>query len=172
MNGHRKPLVEGVHDNRHLQAIYDLYGPIAWYKVRENLTEIEAYATEKALIAYWGRGNNGILCNATEGGDGAVGHQKSEETRAKLSAALKGRVLTAEHRAKISARRKAERASAETKAKYAAAKVGKRRGPPSAETRAKMSAALKGRPGRQQTPEIRAKISAGMKAYRTGWPAH
>jgi hypothetical protein len=67
---------------------------------------------------------------------------KSPETRAKLSAAFRGRKLTPEHRAKLSAARR-------------------RRAPPSQETRAKWSSAAR---GRKLSPEVRARMSAAQKA--------
>lgn len=78
------------------------------------------------------------------------GRVASAETRAKRSASLKGRVFTDEHRARISAaakwrpgNRKGIIVSDETRAKLSAAATGRKYGPQSAETKAKASAALK-----------------------------
>jgi hypothetical protein len=94
------------------------------------------------------------------------GKKHSEETRATISAKLKGREFTQEHRAKLSAARK-------------------KRQPPSEETRAKMSATMKAtlaqkralgqRPtppawkGTKRPPEVGAKISAALKGKPQPW---
>lgn len=59
-------------------------------KVRQYLTETEAFETEIALIAAIGRGK-GLLVNITIGGDGASTRfgPQSPESRAKKSAAMK-----------------------------------------------------------------------------------
>jgi len=85
--------------------------------VEVGLQEWAAFELEQNLIAYYGRRdlNDGPLVNATEGGEGAVGHIWSEELRAwrsektkeqfsseemrkKASDAKRGRKLTQEHR--------------------------------------------------------------------------
>jgi hypothetical protein len=70
-------------------------------------TRAEAAAREQALIAQYGRKGidpGGTLLNRSVGGEaGPLGVKRSAETRAKLSAASKGRILSAEHRAKIGA---------------------------------------------------------------------
>jgi len=68
----------------------------------------------------------------------------SPETRAKMSAAGKGRKcapFSAEHRAKISAAGKGRKLSPESRAKMSATRTGKKRKPFSPEARANMSAA-------------------------------
>ena len=82
-----------------------------------------------------------------------------------VSAAQKGRKQSAEHRAKVSAAlkgrvspMKGKKFSPEHRAKLSAAAKGKKQ---SAEHRAKLSAALK---GRKLSPEHRAKVSAAAKA--------
>lgn len=60
------------HYNRHLASIYKKAGgPLICVKVRECLTEDQAFEVEKALIAVIGRGKH-LLANMTDGGDGAV----------------------------------------------------------------------------------------------------
>lgn len=98
------------------------------------------------------------------------GHPLSASTKAKISAALKGRKIP--HRAASS--HKGHKLSAETKAKISAALKGKKRAARmaakearklSAATKAKISAALKGRKvvGHAQSSATRAKISAALK---------
>ena len=53
-------------------------------------TEDKAFAHERFLIAHF-RSEGCVLCNMTDGGEGSLGLVTSEETKRKLSAALKGR---------------------------------------------------------------------------------
>jgi len=77
----------------------------------------------------------------------------SAETRAKIGASKKGKLLSAETKAKLSAAK--QNVSAETRAKLSNASKGK---PRSAETRAKMSASKQ-----NMSAETRAKLSAANK---------
>jgi len=113
--------------------------------------------------------------NLTEGGYGGA---KSEEHKAKISAAMKGRpgTMTGKHhseetKAKISAIRTGKHRSEETKAKVSAARIGKCL---SEEIKAKMSASKMGHPGywkgrsgpwtgKHRSEETKAKISESLK---------
>lgn len=72
--------------NRHLVNIFNkatsLNLDIPKVKVRQNLTETEAFEIEKALIAAIGRKKNGgPLVNGTDGGEGTAGHVVPEDIR-------------------------------------------------------------------------------------------
>ena len=133
--------------------------------------------------------------NLTDGGDGGRGVSPSAETRAKLSAALKGRPahnkgqkMSAETCARMSATKKAmgftppstkgRRHSEKSKAKMSKAQSGKNNPQygkhPSKETRARMSVAQRaawekrkaaGMTGKPHSEETRKKRSASIKAW-------
>jgi len=97
--------------------------------------------------------------------DGHKGKTLSEETKAKMSAARKGRPgkpQSEETKAKKSAALKGRPRSDETKAKISEASKGRTH---SEETKAKIGAARKGRPGKTRSEETKAKMSAARKAY-------
>ena len=122
--------------------------------------------SEIKCIEYFGSHwtNPGGL-NKTPGGNGwhpMIGRAVSAETKAKLSAANKGKLMSDEAKAKMSKAKKGM--SDETRAKMSAAAKGKKLSP---ETRAKQSAANKGRrsptEGKPRSDETRAKQSAALK---------
>lgn len=87
--------------------------------------------------------------NLTDGGEGASGAKRSEETRRKMSIAQLGRPhppVGAETRAKIAAASRGRRHSAESRALMSRNAVGMRGKRHSPEARAKMSAARRSRP--------------------------
>jgi group I intron endonuclease len=119
---------------------------------------------ETFWIAHYRALPNAQMTNVTDGGEGTCGHIHSEETRAKMSAAHKGKnnhnygkKLSTETRAKISAAHKGKKFSDETLAKISSANKGKKR---SDETRAKISAVQK---GKKLSAKTRAKLSAAHK---------
>ena len=79
-------------------------------KVRQGLTEAEAFETEISLIAAIGRSPNGPLVNMTDGGDGVA--NLSAESRQKISHTTKARMADPVARAKQS-RQATERQSSE-----------------------------------------------------------
>lgn len=108
------------------------------------------------------------LLNIEPGGNG-----RSFETRAKISAAKKGRPHSDEHRAKISIAMIGHknglgyRHSAETRARMSVSHIGR---PVSAETRAKLRAAMVGNwfaLGSHRSPEVCAKMSGAIRAAMT-----
>ena len=72
-------------------------------KLKQNLTEKEAFKHEIYMIAVFGRIDlgTGILRNKTDGGDGPSGQIMSDEAKKKLSIAHTGKKLTESHKRKI-----------------------------------------------------------------------
>ena len=134
-----------------------------------NVTEMNEIARHRVIGTR--------LLNHTDGGGGSVGFRfkqsrpRSAETRAKLSAARKGKRHTPESRAKLSAWRIGTKLSDETRARMSVAQTGRvhseatlakmRAHERTAEHCAKLSQA---RIGHVVSPETRAKISATLRA--------
>jgi group I intron endonuclease len=99
--------------------------------------------------------NNPLCVNLAPTAGSSLGVKHSANTRAKMSAAGRGRTFSSEHRAKISAAQVGRKHPPEVRAKMVAA--WKTRAPDSEETRAKKRAASL---GRKHSAESRAKMSA------------
>ena len=103
--------------------------------------EAAAFELERQLIAQLGRQcDGGPLCNVLEAGDrsgGFAGRKHSEESKAKIRAAMKARRLTDEHKARIGA-------------------ANKGRPGPTPQLQERMKQARK-------NPEVRAKLSAAAR---------
>ena len=96
-NKHFHPSNKGC--NPHKDAVITKYPGCYVEKIAENLSEKQAFALETHLIA---RAPEGCLTNMTLGGEGISGKPCTDETRAKMSKANKGRTHADEIRAKIS----------------------------------------------------------------------
>ena len=122
--------------------------------------------------------------NLTDGGEGVVGLQRTEETKQKLSEAWKGKKrgpMSEEHKQKISEAHKGtspwnkgKQYSEELKHKLSAAQKGKKHGPLSEETKQKISESLKGEKhpffgkpslhkGKKRSEETKQKMSEAKK---------
>lgn len=141
-------------------AVYD-QGGCTVEIVDEFILESEAHAHEMELIEKYGRREfGGMLVNKTDGGEGTSGHIHSAETKARLSAAHRGKIVSPETRAKLSAFNRGRPRDPAAVAKTAAANRGQKRSPA---TRAKMSAAIT---KALKAPEVLAKKSAaGRKIW-------
>lgn len=141
-----------------IRKIYRLGFTVEVKRTKTLMKESDAFDLERQLIKAIGRSDlkQGPLTNATDGGEGKLGHRWTEEQKQHRrntfrhtpeSRAKIGRPATPEQNAKRVATR---RATAEKNGYYH-----------SAESRAKMSARAK---GRKNSPEARAKMSAAKKA--------
>lgn len=171
VRNHRHLLRNGRHPNRYLQHAYDRYGEDAFeigvVQVLQGSTQAERLAIEEkwmtklGTLAETGGGYNlSFPTNDT-------GRSMSNESRAKISAAMKGRPQT--DAARESLRRAAQKRvgvplSEETKAHMSAAQRGRTF---SDEARARMSETRKGRPspqkGKTMSDEARANMSAAAR---------
>lgn len=111
------------HKNPHLQAAWNKYGDNAFeFRVIERLPKEQLEASEQRYLDGNENGYNiGKFAYAP-----ARGRKKTAETIAKMSAARKGKKLSAEHKAILSLRGRGRKHSQEARAKMSAAQVGKR----------------------------------------------
>jgi len=95
--------------------------------LKKNLTEAEAFKHEIYMIFVLGRKDlgTGTLRNLTNGGEGASGHVKSEETRNKLSVANTGKIRTEEQKKRYSEAKSGIPLTKEHKKKLSVSKSGK-----------------------------------------------
>ena len=126
--------------------------------VASGLDEDEAFRIECERIAFWREA--GIdLANYTNGGQGCSGRKQTDEAKAKIGAAHKGKFVSADTRAKLSASRKG--------------KMNKKhkRAPFTEERRQAMSKRMAGEShpmaGKQHSEESKAKMSASAKKRKS-----
>jgi group I intron endonuclease len=158
---HEYSLNKNKHDNRHLQSAWNHYGSDAFeFEVIAVYPErTERDAAEQALIdEHYGPGCYNIMKKVRP--ERTTYSHTPEETRAKQSAAMKGKKHSPEHRAAIGAALKGKERSPEHRAALNAANVGKKHSP---EACAAMSAARK---GKKHSPEHRAAVIAANKGKK------
>ena len=135
-------------------------------KLKQNLSEEEAFKHEIYMISIFGRKcDGGILLNKSIGGQGTSGFIPLENTRALWSKQRKGKnriVFTQEIKNKISNSKKGKKYSLELRKKLSEVHKGKTH---SDETKKKMSSAHK---GRVFTEEWKEKLSEANKGKHIG----
>lgn len=173
---HQRDLLRGRHHSRHLQRAWEKHGPdVFTFEVLEIIADkTDLISAEQRWIDQTHSFDPACGYNISPTAGSCLGCKHTPETRAKVSAAGKGRKcppFSSEHRAKMSAAKKGKAPPLATLAAAWAANVGRVKTPeecakisaahigkkPSSETRAKLSAAHK---GRKLSPEHRAKLSA------------
>lgn len=167
--------------NPHFRAIVDKAGgAVPTVIVRSDLTEVEAFQIECALIGAIGRQvHGGPLVNLTDGGEGAAGSKRSVEQRARRSEWMRGNQNGAgyKHSAETINRLRDvnQNRSASTRAKLSDALTGRKLSPDhcakigdnkrgkklSPEHAAKIGAAHQ---GQKRSEDARRNISAALKA--------
>lgn len=128
---HRGDLERKVHDNRIMQRCWNKYGIFKFMVLQECAIDELIICEQTHLDKHFDNPKN---VNLAPTAGSCLGVIRSTETRAKMSEAGKNRSV--EHRAKLSAASKGKFVSAEKRAKISASLIGKKH---SAETRAKMS---------------------------------
>lgn len=124
-------------------------GPVGYVRSKETRAKMSTNAA-RTIGGFW-RGKHftpehrGRIAVALRGNKNGVGQCAGAETRARLSAALKGHVISATTRAKISATLMGRRASPEAVAKRVAKAIGRKHPPRTLEARQRMSEAAKRR---------------------------
>jgi group I intron endonuclease len=135
---HKRRLFGGTHENEHLQNAWNKYGADTF-----GFEVLERWEPEFLVgMEQWWMNMLRPEYNIAPVAGSMLGHKHTDEARANMSAAGKGRVLTKEHKANLSAARRGRLLAKEHKANISAALMGHSTPP---ETRAKISAALKRR---------------------------
>ena len=129
-------------------------------EVIECQSEAEAFFREKMIIAAL-RASGHNLCNLTEGGEGACGAKRTEETKQKLRAASTGRKHSDETKKKLADISRGKTLSQEAREKVSAAGVGRVK---TRETLEKMRQAMLGRKLSEETKVKLAVAATGRKA--------
>lgn len=128
--------------------------------LRDQMPAPCALTLERITIAKIGIAN---LANLTDGGGGILGWKHSDEARAKIAAASRGRKMTPAAARAIGDRTRGKKLSPEHIAKLSAAKAGKKKGPRPAHVRAKIAAS---HIGIRPTDEALAKMRASHIGQR------
>ena len=158
--GRRWERHEGRCRNPHLSNILKAAnGRLPKIKFKEDLSEAEAFAVERALIAEIGReANGGPLVNMTDGGEGPTGYIFTVEDRNRVAAGLKGKPKSEKHRRAVGdALKTSERAIAQR----AILRESRRGIPLKSSTREAIRKTLTGRKRGPYSAAYRAAISAG-----------
>lgn len=168
---HRRALKRGDHTNIKVQNCWNKYGVFV-FTVLEVCSKAGLIVREDTYLKTFF--SNPKNANIAPNAGSPLGVVHSDEARANMSAAKKGKTFSAEQRANMSAAQKGRTISAEHRANISAALKGRTC---SAETRAILSAALKGKTlsaehcanmstalkGKTRSDEVRANMSAALK---------
>lgn len=155
--GHRNLLSRGTHHSPHLQHAWNKYGEDAFeFKKLLVCSKENLLMYEQLCIDGYKACDQAFGYNVEPTASSSLGRRDSAETRAKKSAAIKGRAKTTDHRAALSAAKTGFRHSAASRAKMSLSQ--RNRGATSAETRAKLSASLKGKGFGERRHDGRPKI--------------
>jgi hypothetical protein len=130
-----------------------------------QLNEAEAFESEMAIIALFGRKDLGTGClrNMTPGGEGTIGYHHTPEAKAAIVASLQGNKRGVGNKNMLG-----QHHTPETKAKMAAKKIGNKNGFGNPELAEKRAAQLRGVP---RDPEVHKKMweARRLKPMPSGW---
>ena len=169
LSKHLWGLRKGTHRNQYMQNVFNKYGEESTRTA--ILQECERPQLSKLEIAYIKANratSNWKMMNLTDGGEGMLGYELSDEHKAILIEANTGRKHTDEAKAKISKANKGRKCTDETKAKLSEINIGNTYAlghKNSDEAKAKISRAGK---GRKHTDEAKEKISKAGKGHHRG----
>jgi NUMOD3 motif len=157
----------GCHVNKTLQSIFRKawkmgFDDLPVRVVMEGVSWQDAAKIEVALIARYGRMNNGTGClaNLTDGGEGVYGLRHSEETRKKLVEQRAGTGPSKDHLERLRRLATGRPCSEETRRKIGAANRGRRMGQEARESN------RRGRIGKSLSEEHKRNIAAGLLKRR------
>ena len=157
---HRRGLRSDKHPNKHLQAAWNKDGEQSFeFFVLEECLSDDCVSREQHWIDLLKATSRRFGYNMVARAGSRRGTTATEQTRARQSAAIKGKKHTPETKSKMSATRKGRKMpprSAEHCAKISASKKGRKTKPLNAEGRANLSKALK---GKKKSPEARRNMS-------------
>lgn len=164
---HKRQLTANVHINTHLQYAWNKYGADAFeFRIIEECTDEVLVSREQAWMDHYGSMNPERGYNIR--GAGSHG-EVSEETREKLSLALRGRKHSREHVKKVALANTGRKCTEETKAKLRAftgersSWFGKHH---SEETKKKIRETHSGKP---KTEEHRKKLRESLLGDKSPW---
>ena len=121
-NEHERCLKRTKHRNQKMQNIWQKYSVLE-FKILEQCSVDQLIVREQIYLDKYFHNPKNV--NLAPKAGSPLGVIRSAETKAKLSAANKGKVLSAEHRQKISASSKGRFVSAETRAKISDTQKGR-----------------------------------------------
>lgn len=154
---HQRDLAKGRHHSAHLQRTWDKYGADAFEHVVIEACDLSGLNNSEvhSLLCQreqWWLDELAPAFNAVRVANSPMrGRKHTDESRAKMSANLKGVPKSPEHRAAIAEGKRGKKLTAEHCASMSKARMGKSFATP--ETRAKMSAAHTGRKHSPETVE-------------------
>lgn len=101
---HLKPseLAKLTHKSKWIKSLLVKNDQPEIFLLQTAFNKVELDAMERYYIKFF-RDEGYRLTNATDGGEGTLGCKASRKTKAKMSVAHKGKILSAEHKAKIAA---------------------------------------------------------------------
>jgi len=153
---HKSALRKGTHKNGHLQRAWNKYSKSAFgfevllYCAPEMCVPFEQMAMDTLEPEY----------NIAPVAGSRLGIPHTTRTKAKISAARKGRIMSAETKAKISASLMGHEVIAETRANMSAWQKGRKKAPLSAEHKANIAAGMLGLKRGPMSAGHKAKLSA------------